>query len=130
MGVHALFLKENKMSLLFAEKARQVSLDWSIYSSACLIGALANLIIGKRKDASIFCRHAAEVMESGGLSLLSLALHWLLSLTEEGLMRKRHKSISRLIARQLGITSGLRALESRFYSLSAYEIQNKRAQQH
>jgi hypothetical protein len=113
MSADALLLKENKTALLFAEKAKEASSDWVTRSSACLIEALADLAVGNMENAAMFCRQAAETMESGGLSLLSFGLHWVLSRLEGYPLRKRHVSTWKSIARQLGITSGLKAFQSK-----------------
>jgi hypothetical protein len=114
MSANALLLKENNTALLFAEKAKEVSSDWVTRSTACLLEALANLVVGNMENAAMLCRQAAQAMESGGLSLLSFGLHWVLSQAAEGSSRKRHVSTWKSIAKQLGITSGLKALQSRF----------------
>jgi len=121
MSVDALLLKENNTALLFAEKAKEASSDWVARSSACLVEALAHLVVGNMENAAMFCRHAAETMESGGLSLLSFGLHWVLSQVEGDPLRKRHVSTWKSIARQLGITSGLKAFQSKFDFLAANE---------
>jgi hypothetical protein len=121
MSADALLLKENNTALLFAEKAKEVSLDWVTRSSACLVEALGDLVVGNHENAAMFCRQAAETMESGGLSLLSFGLHWVLSQVDEDPLRKRHVSTWKSIAKQLGITSGLKAFQSKFDFLTANE---------
>jgi hypothetical protein len=121
MSADALLLKENNTALLFAEKAKEVSQDWVTGSSACLVEALAHLVVGNMENAATFCRQAAATMESGGLSLLSFGLHWVLSQVEGDPLRKRHVSTWKSIARQLGITSGFKAFQSKLNSLAASE---------
>jgi hypothetical protein len=65
-------------------------------------------------------------MESGGLSLLSFGLHWVLSQVEGDPLRKRHVSTWKSIARQLGITSGLKAFQSKFDFLASKNLQGGR----
>ena len=114
MSTNALLSKENKMALLFAEKAKEISSDWVACSSACLVEALAHLVVGNMESAAMFCRQAAETMESGGICLLSFGLYWVLSQVEGDSSRKRHVSTWKSIARQLGITSRLKAFQSKF----------------
>ena len=121
MSAEALLWKENNTALLFAEKAKEVSSDWVTRSSACLVEALAHLVVGNMGNAAMFCRQAAATMESGGLSLLSFGLHWVLSQVEGDPLRKRHVRTWKSIARQLGITSGLTAFQSTFDFLAANE---------
>ena len=121
MSAEAFLLKENNTALLFAEKAKEVSSDWVTRSSACLVEALARLVVGNIGNAAMFCRQAAATMESGGLSLLSFGLHWVLSQVEGDPLRKRHVRTWKSIARQLGITSGLTAFQSKFDFLAANE---------
>lgn len=113
MSADALLSKENDTALLFAEKAKEISSDWVTGSSACLVEALAHLVVGNMENATTFCRQAAATMESGGLSLLSFGLHWVLSQVEGDPLRKRHVSTWKSIARQLGITSGFKAFQSK-----------------
>jgi hypothetical protein len=121
MSADALLSKANNTALLFAEKAKEASSDWVTRSSACLVEALADLAVGNMENAAMFCRPGAETMESGGLSLLSFGLHWVLSRVEGNPLRKRHVSTWKSIARQLGITSGLKAFRSKFNLLAANE---------
>jgi len=121
MSAKALLLKENNTALLFAEKAKEVSSDWVTHSSACLVEALAHLVVGNMENAAMFCRQAAAIMESGGFSLLSFGLHWVLSQVEGDPLRKRHVSTWKSIARQLGITSGIKVFQSKFDFLVANE---------
>jgi len=121
MSAEALLSRENDTAMLFAEKAREVSSDWMIRSTASLIEGLANLAMGNLKDAVMLCRQAAETMESGGLSLLSFGLHWILSQVEGGPSRKRHMSTWKFIARQLGIDLGLKVFRSKFDLLAGNE---------
>jgi len=114
MSTDALLLKKNNMALLFAEKAKEVASDWVTRSTACLVEALADLVVGNMENAAIFSRQAAETMESGGLSLLSFGLNWVLSRVEGDPLRKRYVSTWKSIARQLGITSGFKAFQSKF----------------
>jgi hypothetical protein len=99
---------------LFAEKAKGISSDWVARSSAYLVEALAHLIVDNIENAAMSCRQAAATMESGGLSMLSFGLHWVLSQVEGDPLCKRHVSTWKSIARQLGITSGLKAFQSKF----------------
>jgi hypothetical protein len=119
MSAKALLLKENNTALLFAEKAEEVSSDWVTRSSACLVEALAHLVVGNMENTAMFCRKAAETMESGGLSLLSFGLHWVLSQVDEDPLRRRHVSTWKSIARQLGLTSGLKVFQSKLDFLAA-----------
>jgi hypothetical protein len=119
MSAKALLLKENNTALLFAEKAKEVSSDWVTRSSACLVEALAHLVVGNMENTAMFCRKAAETMESGGLSLLSFGLHWVLSQVDEDPLRRRHVSTWKSIARQLGLTSGLKVFQSKLDFLAA-----------
>ena len=104
-GVATLLAGESPTSLKCAEKAEQTSSDWVIGAGSCLIQALATLSNGNREDALLFCKRAAEKMESGGASLLSLGLHWMLSQVKEGAPSNRHVSMSKAIARKLGMRS-------------------------
>jgi len=121
MSADALLSKENDRALLFAEKAREVSSDWVTRSTACLVEALVDVVVGNVEIAAILCRQITETMESGGISLLSIGLHRILSHVEGDPSRKRHMSTWKSIARQLGITSGLKAFRSKFDLLSANE---------
>ena len=121
MSANALLSKENDTALLFAEKAREVSSDWVTRSTVCLEEALVNVVVGRVENAAMLCRQAAETIESGGISLLPLGLHRILSLLERNPSHKRHMSTWKSIARQLGITSGLKAFRSKFDFLAANE---------
>jgi hypothetical protein len=125
MSADALLSKESETAMFFAEKAREVSTDWVTRSSVCLLEAITNLVVGNIENADVFCRKAAETMESGGISLLSFGLHWILSQLEGDLARKRHVSTWKSIARRLGITSGVNAFQSKFNLLAARERHHK-----
>lgn len=117
-GVGALLSQENETAISFAEKARDNSRDWVTRSCADLVEALARLGTGEREKSVMLCRQAAETMEEGGFSLLSLWFHWVLSQVERGPLHKRHVSTGKSITRNLGVSSGLRAFESRFDRLT------------
>jgi hypothetical protein len=119
MSADALLSKENDTALLLARQAREASSDWVTCSTACLVEALVDVVVGNVENAAILCSQVTETMESGGISLLSLALHWILSQVEGGPSRKRHMSTWKSIARQLGIASGLKAFQSKFDFLMA-----------
>jgi tetratricopeptide (TPR) repeat protein len=121
MSADVLLSKENGTALLFAEKAREVSSDWVTRSTAYLVEALVNVVVGNVENAAMLCGQAVETIESGGISLISLGLHWILSQVEGGPSRKRHMNTWKFIARQLGITSGLKAFLSKFDLLAANE---------
>jgi hypothetical protein len=121
MSADALLSKENDTALLLARQAKEVSSDWVTHSSACLVEALVDVVVGNVGNAAMLCSQVTETMESGGISLLSLALHWILSQVEGGPSRKRHMSTWKSIARQLGIASKVKVFQSKF-GLSAANV--------
>jgi len=113
-ALDAFLSKENEQCAFYAERAEKVSSDRVSRSSAWVIRALAQLGLGDLKEAVISCQHAAETMNTGGISLLSFMLHSILSQATEGPSRLRHTRAWKLIANQLGMTPGLRVLQSKF----------------
>jgi hypothetical protein len=113
ISADALLSKENNTALLFARKAKEVSSDGLTRGSACLVEALTNLVMGDLENVAMGCRQAVHTMESGGLSLLSLGLHRILSVLERDPSRKRHMSTWKFIAKQLGITLGVKVFQSK-----------------
>jgi hypothetical protein len=85
------------------------------------VEALVDVVVGNVGNAAMLCSQVTETMESGGISLLSLALHWILSQVEGGPSRKRHMSTWKSIARQLGIASKVKVFQSKF-GLSAANV--------
>jgi hypothetical protein len=112
-ALDAFLSKENEQCAFYAERAEKVSSDRVSRSSAWVIRALAQLRMGYLKEAVISCQNAAETMNSGGISLLSFILHFILSQASAGPYRLRHKKVCELIAKQLGMGRGLRAVQSK-----------------
>jgi len=110
----ALPSRQNDTALLVAQQAREVSSNWVTLSAAYLLEALAHIAQGDHENAAMLCRQAAETMEGGGLSLLSVGLYWVLAQIERDTSRKTHMHTWKTIARQLGITSGLKVFQSKF----------------
>jgi hypothetical protein len=114
MSADALLSRENDTALWFAGKAREISSDWVTRSTACLLEAHVDVVVGNVEKAAMLCRQAVETIESGGISLLSLGLHRILAQVEGGPSCKRHVSTWKFIARQLGIDLGLKVFRSKF----------------
>jgi len=114
MSLGALLAKKSDTAVSIAEKGKAASPDWVTRSYAGLVGALAQLAKGNPGDTFARCADVSRGMRAGGLSVLSLGLHWLLSQVTEGPSRSRHAATCRLIGKQLGLTSGLRAFLTAF----------------
>jgi len=114
MSLGALLAKKSKEAASIAAEGQAASSDWVTRSSAGLVGALAQLAMGKPADTLARCAELSQGMREGGLSVLSLGLHWVLSQVTEGPARRRHGRIGSHIGKQLGVAPGWHAFLTRF----------------
>ena len=100
----ALLSGDGGAAISYAKQAKRISFDWVTESCSWLVEAFVELAVGNLENAAACCAEATERMHTGGVSMLSLGLHFVLSHVTGGPLRARHKRTLRFIAKQLGVT--------------------------
>lgn len=121
----AIVLGNMEMVVGYATQVRADVLNWVSGGFVLLLGALARLESGDSQGAVVFCTKMLEMVPTGGVSLISFGLHWVLSRATEGHNRQRHIRTMKGIAKRLGITAGMSLYESRLFSWKSQQPQKR-----
>jgi tetratricopeptide (TPR) repeat protein len=106
-GLAAILGGKMEAAAKYAFEVETSTSDWAPNGYILLLGAAAKLAMGDPDGAAALCKRTAEIVPTGGASLISFGLHWLLSETTQGQSRQRHMRTWKDIAKRLGISSVL-----------------------